>query len=158
VGVVKGPANAGTAGVKPAILTNGLVGITPAGDFANNVGQVLSAISGGAPSRPTLVVSLQTALRLAAFPNVANYVKVIVSSAASSRLIAIDSDGVAFVDDGGRLAIGEPDVEMSDSPTSPSTASVVMVSSWARNQKIVRCERWVNWSKRADAVAFLTLV
>jgi hypothetical protein len=148
------PANAGIADVKPASLTNGLTGITPAGDFANNVGQVLNAISGGAPTRPVLVASLQSALRLAAIPNIADYVKVLVSPAASNNLIAIDADGIAYVDNGGDLQIGRPDIQMNDAPDSPSTAATVMVSAWQRNLTVVKLERFVNWAKRSDAVAY----
>ncbi|MDQ3347577.1 MAG: hypothetical protein M3545_06380, partial [Acidobacteriota bacterium] len=39
------PTNAGIANIKPASLTNGLVGITPVGDFQSNIGQVLGALS-----------------------------------------------------------------------------------------------------------------
>ena len=135
------PANAGIAGVKPASLTNGLVAITPAGDFQNQVGQVLAAISGGAPTKPALVVSLQNALRSSALPNISKYVQVIVSPAAGNRLIAIDADGVAYVDDGGELKIGEPDIEMSDTPATTATSAVVLVSSFQRDMKVIRSER-----------------
>lgn len=153
------PTNAGTAGVKPASLTNGVVTTPPAlgSDFQTQVGHVLNAISGGSPTTPVLVVSLQTALRLSVLPNIANYVRVIVSPAASNHLIAIDADGIAYVDDGGELRIGTPDVQMDDSPTNPSTADTVMVSAWQRNLTVVKLERWVNWTKRADAVAILEL-
>jgi hypothetical protein len=89
--------------------------------------------------------------------NVTDYVNVIVSPAAANNLIAIDADAVVYVDDGGALRIGQPDVQMDSTPTSPSTAATVMVSSWQRNQQVVRCERWTNWSKRSGAVALLTL-
>jgi hypothetical protein len=151
------PANAGTANVKPPSLTNGLTTIPPLLDFQNQIGQALNAISGGAPTRPTLVVSLQTALRLSALPTIANYVKVIVSPAAANKVIAIDADGIAFTDDGGKLDIGTPDLQMDDAPTSPSTASTVMLSTWQRNLAAIRLERWISWAKRADAVAYLTL-
>lgn len=152
------PTNAGTANVKPASLTNGLVAITPAGDFQNNAGQALAGISGGAPTRPVLIVSLQTALRLTALRDLeAIGVRVLVSPAAGNRLIAVDADGIAYVDDGGAMQIGQPDIQMDDSPTTPSVAATVMVSTWQRNIKVIRGERWTNWAKRADAVAYLTL-
>ena len=65
------PANAGTLNVKHASLTNGLVAITPTGDYQNQVGHVLAAISGGAPARPVLILSLQSALRLTALRDLA---------------------------------------------------------------------------------------
>jgi Phage capsid family len=151
------PANSGTANIKPPSLTNGLTTIPPLLDFQNQVGQPLAAISGGAPTKPVLIVNLQTALRLSALPNLANYVRVIVTPAAGNRLIAIDADGIAFVDDGGALRVGTPDVELSDAPTAISVAATVMTSTWQRDVKVVRCERWTNWAKRGDAVAYLTL-
>jgi hypothetical protein len=151
------PANSGTAGVKPASLTNGLTTIPPLLDFQNQVGQPLAAISGGAPRRPVLIVGLQTALRLSALPNIGQYVRVIVTPAATNKIIAVDADGVVFSDDGGTVLVGTPEVQMNDAPDATSTASTVMVSTWQRNLKVVRGERWVNWAKRADAVAYLTL-
>ena len=151
------PANAGIAGVKPPSLTNGLTTIPPLLDFQNQVGQALNAISGGSPSRPTLIVSLQTALRLSALPNIADYVKVIVSPAASNKVIAVDADGIAYVDDGGNIDIGAPDMQLNDVPADPSTATTIMTSLWQRDLRAIRVERWVSWAKRADAVAYLTL-
>jgi len=141
---------------RPAGLLNGLTPLTPSGDLANQVGQVLGAISGGAPERPVLVVDLQTALRLTALPGLRDYVKVIVSPAAAGRLIAIDAAGVAFSDDGGRIEIGQPALEMSDTPANPTTSSTVLVATWQRNLAVIRVERFVSWTAR-NAVAFLTL-
>jgi hypothetical protein len=151
------PANAGTTDVKPASLTNGLVAVVAALDLQNQVGQVLNAISSGAPARPVLIVSLQTALRLSALPGLTDYVKVLVTPAAGGRLIAVDTDAIAYADDGGVLKIGEPTIQMDSAPTSPAVAATVMRSAWQENLKVVRAERWVNWTKRTDAVAYLTL-
>ncbi len=152
------PANAGIVDIKPASLTNGLVAVVPAGDFDNQLGQVLAGISGGAPTRPTLILSLQSALRLTALRDLAAMgVKVIVTPAAGNRLIAIDADGVAVSDDGGELRIGEPSLVMDDAPPTPDVAATVHVSAFQRNLKVIRCERWTNWSRRGDAVAYLTL-
>jgi hypothetical protein len=151
------PANAGTANVKPASLTNGLTTIPPLLDFQNQVGQTLAAISGGAPRRPVLVVSVQTAVRLSALPNIGQYVRVIVTPAATNKIIAVDADGIAYSDDGGDVRVGTPEVQMEDAPTAISVAATVMVSTWQRNLKVIRGERWVNWAKRPDAVSYLTL-
>jgi HK97 family phage major capsid protein len=147
---------AASSSSRPAGLLNALTGLTPAGDFQNQVGQVLHAISGGAPSRPTLVVSLQTALRLSALPGLRDYVKVIVSPSASNKLIAIDAAGIAFTDDGARLVVGQPTLQMADNPDNPTTASTVLISTWQKNLYAIRLERFVAWTRR-DAVAYLTL-
>jgi hypothetical protein len=55
------------------------------------------------------------------------------------------------------LKIGQPDIQMNDSPDSPATASTVMVSTWQRDLTVVKLERWTNWAKRNDAVSYLTL-
>jgi len=152
------PASAAIVGVQPASLTNGLVPIVAAGDFANNIGQVLAGISGGAPSKPVLVVSLQTALRLTGLRELeAAGVRVVVSPAAGSAAIAIDADRIVTIDDGVALRVGTPDVEMSDAPANPTIAATVLVSTWQRNLQVVRVEHRVNWTKAADAVATLTL-
>ncbi len=152
------PSNAGIANVKPASLLNGVTATAATGDIQTQAGAALNAISGGAPSRPVLIVSLQSGLRLSALRDLEGLgVRVIVSPAAENRLIAIDADGVVFVDDGGQLKIGTPDVQMDDSPTTPGTSATVLVSSWQRNLKIVRSERWLNWAKRGDAVAYVTV-
>ena len=46
---------------------------------------------------------------------------------------------------------------MQDTPTATATAAVVMISTFQRDMKAVRSERWTSWAKRADAVAYLTL-
>ena len=83
------------AGVRPASIINGLTPITPAGDFPANVAQVLNALSGGDPGRPTLIVSFGTALRMQAMLRDLREigVKVVISSAAGNKIIGIDSDG-----------------------------------------------------------------
>ena len=112
------PASAAVAGVKPASLTNGVTGVTPAGDYQNQVGQVLAGISGGAPTRPVLVVSLQSALRLTALRDLESLgVKVLISPAAGNRLIAIDADGIAVTDGGVEIVKGQPDLHMNDDRT-----------------------------------------
>ena len=104
-----------------------------------------------------LVVSAQTAAGLSALPNLQQYVRVFVTPAAAGRIIAVDAAAVAFSDDGGAIRVGTPDVQMNDAPDATSTASTVMTSTWQRNLKVVRAERWVTWAKRPDAVAYLTL-
>ena len=151
------PANAGTTDVKPASLTFGLTTIPPLGDFQNQVGQTLAAISGGAARRAALIVNVQTAMRLSALPSLGQFVKIIVSPAATNKIIAVDADGVVFSDDGGAMKMGTPEVQLDDAPTAVSVAATIMTSTWQRNMKVVRGERWVAWAKRSDAVSMLTL-
>jgi Phage capsid family len=151
--------DAAVAGVSPAGLLNGVSTITPAGDFANNVGQVLNALSGGDPSRPALVVSFQTAVRMQAMLRDLREigVKVVISSAAGNKIIGIDADGLLVSEGGIDIRRGTPDLQMNDTPDSPPTASTVLISTWQRNLVALKVERWVNWTARAGAVATLTL-
>jgi hypothetical protein len=152
--------NAGSAGVKPASIINGVSTITPAGDFANNVGQVLAALSGGDPSRPVLIVSFGTAVRMMGMLRDLSGigVRVVISSAAGAKIIGIDADGLLVTEGGIDIARSrQADVQMNDAPDSPPTPATVLVSTWQRNLAILRVERWVNWSARSGAVATLTL-
>jgi hypothetical protein len=153
------PANAGTANVKPASVTNNIAPIVGSGSLDNQIGQALNALSGGSPTRPTLVVSLQTALRLTTLRDLeAVGVRVIVTPSAGNRLIGLDPDGIAYVGGDAELKIGEPDIEMVDNPAAyPGTSSTVLVSSWQRNQKVVRAERATNWKARPGAVSLINL-
>ena len=46
---------------------------------------------------------------------------------------------------------------MADNPATPTVAGTVLVSLFQRDLKAVRGERFINWAKRSDAVAHLTL-
>ncbi|MBA3885697.1 MAG: hypothetical protein H0X67_08180 [Acidobacteria bacterium] len=156
------PTSGAIAGVRPASLTNGLTGITPVGDFQNQIGQALAGISGGAASRPVLIVGAQTAVRLTGLRDLADAgIRVLVSPAAADRMIAIDPDGVLFVDDGVELRRGTPDLMLDSDPdgvVQAAGAAAVHTSLWQANMTAVKALRHVSWAKRADAVAYLTLV
>lgn len=153
------PTSAAIAGIRPASLTSGLTPITPSGDLAANVGQVLNALSNGEPSRPVVVVSFSTAVRMmSAVRDLRDVgVKVVISSAAGDNIIGIDTDGLLVSEGGIDIRRGTPDLEMSDTPTDPSTASTVMVSTWQRGLVALKVERWINWAARPGAVQMLTL-
>jgi hypothetical protein len=155
------PASGGITNVRPASLTSGLVGITPTGDLANNIGQALAGISGGAASRPVIIVGAQTAARLTGLRDLADAgIRVLISSAAANRVIAVDADGVLFIDDGVELRRGTPDLVMNDAPSTVVQAvgsAPVHTSTWQQNLTAIKALRHVSWTKRADAVAFLTL-
>jgi hypothetical protein len=82
---------------------------------------------------------------------------VIVSPAAENRLIAVDSDRLVVIDEAVEVRTGTPDLQMDNSPADPTVAATVLVSAWQRGLQVVRVEHWCNWTKAADAVAFLTL-
>lgn len=152
------PASAAIANVKPASLTAGVTPITGAGDVSNQVGQALGALPAGA-ANIVLVVSRQTALRLATIANFGIIgVRVLVSPAAANSIIAIDAEGVATKDGGVELARAEhATIQMDDVPDNPTTSVTSLVSLWQSNLSALRAERLVNWTKRAGAVAVVTV-
>ena len=152
-------ASTAIAGVRPASLTAGLAPIVAAGDLAANVGQVLTGLSGGNPTRPALIVSFLTATRMqAALRDLANIgVKVIISSAAGNSIIGVDADGLLVTNGGVEIQRGQPDVQLDDAPDSPATAATVMISTWQRDLIALKVERFRNWTARPGAVATLTL-
>jgi hypothetical protein len=84
-------------------------------------------------------------------------VKVVISSAAGSKIIGVDADGLLVTEGGIDIVTGQPDLQMNDAPDSPPTAATVMVSTWQRNLTAIKVERWINWTARTGAVATLTL-
>ena len=84
---------------------------------------------------------------------------VIISPAATTRIIGIDASGLLFVDAGIDLAISEhADIQMDNAPSEPDTASTVRISLFQRNLVSLRAERTLNWKARVDAVAWGTIV
>jgi hypothetical protein len=151
------PTNAGIVDVKPKSLTNGVTATTATSDFTANLAAVLGAL--GSPSRPALILSFGSAVRAqAAVRDLSDIgVRVIIDAAAGDRLIAVDSDGVLVTTGGIDVVRGQPDLEMSDTPTSPPTSATVMTSLWHRNLVAIKVERWVSWAVRPGSVAYLDL-
>lgn len=84
-------------------------------------------------------------------------VRVVISSAAGGKLIALDADGLLVTEGGIEIQRGTPDLQMSDSPDSPPTATTVLTSTWQRDLTALKVERWISWTARAGSVATLTL-
>lgn len=156
------PTSAAITNVRPASLTSGLTPITPVGDLAANVGQVLAAISDGNPTKPVLIVSLQTAMRAASFLSQLKDagITVVVNSAAGNRIIALDGDGLLIAEGGVDIRRGQPDLIMDSAPgavVQTAGAAPIPTSLWQANLFAVRVERWVAWVARPGAVGYLNL-
>lgn len=69
------------------------------------------------------------------------------------NIIFLRANDIALADDGGvEVDVStEASIEMSTTPTDPSTASVELISLWQRNLVGIRAERMVNWVKRRSA-------
>jgi hypothetical protein len=154
------PASTAISGVRPASLTAGLSPIAAGVDLADSIGAALGALSDGAASRPVIVVNAQTLVRLTGLRDLADAgVRVLASPAVpATRVVAIDSDGVLFSDDGIELRRGRPDVQMDDSPAEPTTSTTVLVSSWQRGLSALKALRHANWTARPGAVVVVDLV
>ncbi len=153
------PTSTSIAGTRPASLTAGLTPVTAGADLQSTIGAVLGAVSNGAPKRPVLLVSLATAIRGMALRDLADAgITVLVSPAAGPRVIGVDADGVLLGDGGVEIQMtNQVTLQMDSAPDSPPTAATVVASAWQRNWVVVRVERLINWTKRANAVAYATL-
>lgn len=78
---------------------------------------------------------------------------------AGSRIILAKASEILLADDGEVVldVSREASLEMDSAPTSPPTASTVLVSLWQHNMVGIRAERFINWAKRrANVVQFIT--
>jgi HK97 family phage major capsid protein len=69
------------------------------------------------------------------------------------NIVFLRANDIALADEGGvEVDVStEASIEMSTTPTDPSTASVELISLWQRNLVGIRAERMVNWVKRRSA-------
>jgi len=175
------PAKAAVAGVSPASITNGLTGITTAGnevaDIATDVRKVFTEFLNAniSPTNGVWIMSGLNALALSqmvntlgnpAFPGltlnggtfqglpviVSQYVPI---SSGASPVILVDASEVYLADDGQVVidASREASLQMLDNPTNNSATgtATTMVSMFQTNSIAIRAERFVNWQKRRAA-------
>ena len=171
------PANAGSAGVKPASITNGVTAVAASGttqaallaDLKKLFNTFLAANQNPATAAlimtPTLayaIGNIQTPLGTLAFPNIGmnggelGGLPVIVSQnvptvSAGSYIIMVDTRSLLLADDG-QVTIDvsyEASLQMDDSPTNASNpiAATSVVSLWQTNSLGIRAERYINWVK-----------
>lgn len=181
------PANAGTANVKPASITNGVTPVVASGTDADAVRTDVKALMGkyvtanmslaGAVWIMTETQALSLALMLnplgqREFPDIQINgdsggrffgLPVILSEnipanagsgdpvvGAGGRIILAKASEILLADDGDTLldASNQASLEMDSAPTSPPTATTVLVSLWQHNMVGLRAERFINWAKR----------
>lgn len=72
------------------------------------------------------------------------------ATVAGSRIILAKASEILLADDGETLldASNQASLEMDSAPTSPPTATTVLVSLWQHNMVGLRAERFINWTKR----------
>lgn len=178
------PTVAAVTNVSPASITNAAVSIGSAGTSADNartdikalIASLLSANQGNASiANAVLIMSEGNAFALSValnplgqplYPGLSASggmilgIPVITSQAAGTTVALVLPNEILFADDGGvNIDVSrEASVEMSTTPTSPSTASVVLVSLWQQNLIGLRAERFINWKRaRLSAVRYTTV-
>lgn len=192
------PSNAGSTGVKPSSITNGVTDVVASGTDADAVradvqklmAKFLAANMSLAGS--VWIMNETTALSLALMLNPLGQAEfpglsvtglsggtffgmpVILSenipenpgageplAGDGARIILAKASEIMIADEGQTLldASNQASLEMDSAPTSPPTASTVMVSLWQHNMVGIRAERFVNWTKRrTGAVQYIDSV
>jgi len=137
--------------------------LTAAGapESSDDIGTLLSAITGGRPSRPALISdwtgllgaagSVQDLLALRELG-----VQVIVSPSASGSLIAVDAAGLMLSDLGAEITTALHALITLDDGTGGSPGTTV-VSLWQMNLLALRAELWTKTTIRSGAVAYASL-
>lgn len=169
------PANAGTNGVKPASITNGLTPITSTGTDAaairEDVRQAMAVfVQANNPlSSGVWIMSAMTALALSMMRTALDQpefsgitmqggtffgLPVIVSEYIDDYVVLANASDIWFADDGG-VSVDmstEASLEMSDAPTGSSVTPTAaqLVSMFQTNSVAFRAERTLNWTRRRD--------
>jgi HK97 family phage major capsid protein len=179
------PANAGSAGVKPASITNGAPhgaasGTGDASDIRADLRSLINEFVVANQQGSQIVLIMRATDALAAgmlvnalgqpeFPNISMGggslfpgLDVVTSQVVpSGTVIALQPSEVYLGDDGGFMVdvSREASLQMLDNPTNDvaTPTATSLVSLWQNNAVGFRCERVLNWAKRrTTAVAYLT--
>lgn len=179
------PANAGSLGVSPASVLNGVAGIPASGTNAaavrNDVQALFNSYLGvnQTVTGLTFVMSPSTALALSLmlnplgqpeFPGLSAQggtffgLPVVLSNNvptdSSGSIIALINQADILMADDGNVTVDvstQASVQMNTTPDNPATASTVMTSFFQNNMIGVRAERFITWKRGRDsAVAYLT--
>lgn len=172
------PAVAGTPGVSPASITNGITPVASSGtdlmalhtDLKAAIGKFIAAkipLSSG-----TWIMNPSTAMAISMMRNPLGQVEfgqismnggtflgmpVVVSESAGDQIVLLVPNEIYLADNGEVLidASREASLEMDTEPGSDGAAT--LVSLWQQNMVGIRAERFVNWARRRnDAVAVIT--
>jgi hypothetical protein len=166
-------ANSGTAGVKPASITNGIAALTPTGstpaDVAADIGTLIDAADADdvALDRAILVMSPGQAWRAGVGSGTQTCgprggslhgISVFTTREAGTAIILIDTSGIL-------VALGDVDVdtaehasiEMLTNPTNASAdgTATQMVSLWQANSVGLRVLQYANWERTRDNAVYV---
>lgn len=169
------PTNAGSAGVKPASITDGLTGIASSGNDAASIRADVQAamqvfIAGNNPitagvwimsaTRALALSMMRTALDQPEFAGITMTggtffgLPVIVSEYVTDYVVLANASDIWFADDGG-VSVDmstEASLQMLDNPTNDSVTptATTLVSMFQTNSVAFRAERTINWTRRRD--------
>ncbi|WP_234838106.1 phage major capsid protein [Sinorhizobium medicae] len=169
------PTNAGSAGVKPASITNGLTAIPSSGNDAAAIREdvrlaMAAFIAANNPlSAGVWMMSATTALALSMMRTALDQpefsgitmnggtffgLPVIVSEYIGDYVVLANATDIWFADDGG-VAVDmstEASLQMMDNPTvnSVTPTATDLVSMFQTNSVAFRAERTINWARRRD--------
>jgi hypothetical protein len=180
------PANAGTANIKPASITNGAESIVSTGDTAEDIRLDVRALfqkfidANNAPSSGVWIMSATNALALASMYNPLGQQEFgsvsmgggtfaglpVIASQHIANVVALVAASQIFLGDEGGVAVDmsrEASLEMRSAglgmDAGAGTATAASVSMFQTNSVALRAERTINWKRaRASAVAYLTSV
>jgi HK97 family phage prohead protease len=179
------PANAGTAGAKPASITNGISGTAASvGNDADSIradakaamavfvaakNPLTSGVWVMSGSNALGLMTMINALGQPEFPTMSVNggtfmgLPVIVSEAAGTTIVLVNAGDIWLADSGGVNVdvSGEASLQMVDNPTGTSTGSdpveATLVSMFQTNSVAIRVEKFINWARRrATGVATIT--
>ena len=169
------PTNAGSAGVKPASITDGLTGVVSSGNDAASIRADVQAamqifIAGNNPitagvwimsaTRALALSMMRTALDQPEFAGITMTggtffgLPVIVSEYVTDYVVLANASDIWFADDGG-VSVDmstEASLQMLDNPTNDSVTptATTLVSMFQTNSVAFRAERTINWTRRRD--------
>lgn len=176
------PAFAGVANVSPASVTNGVVALTSGGSsvaaITDDAERMIRAFVTARLSLQTgaWIMSPETALALSMvrgtqdnfmFPDISQNggtffkLPVITSKSVAAsgsptdqHIVLIDQREVLLADDGQMVidSSAEASVQMNDAP---SAGAQSLVSFWQMGLMGIKCERWINWTKRRSSAVGL---
>jgi hypothetical protein len=179
------PSNSGTAGAKPASITNGISGTAASsgGDadairtdaraamlvFVNAKNPLTSGVWIMSGANALGLALMVNALGQPEFPGVTVNggtfmgLPVIVSEVAGTTVTLVNAGDIWLADDGGVNVdvSGEASLQMVDNPTGTSTGAdpveATLVSMFQTNSVAIRVEQFINWARRrATGVATIT--
>ena len=149
------PLVAAVAGINPASVTNGTVGLVATGVPTTDIPVLIGSFYAGRPHavKPTLLINPATADALA-LGKVAPHMPVVESPHIGTLSIVLDAAAVAWAgtDDIGIIVSDEATIQVSDTPDSPATAGTTYFSLFQNNAVATRAEWFISWA-RADITA-----